>query len=105
MKIYHADRKETASLVFVNDAVLDPRPSQKVFNHSPDGFEWGYGGSGPAQLALAILLDFTGSENVAIRNYQDFKSEFIATAPQDEGFKITGDEIENWLKQRKEVKP
>lgn len=31
-----------------------------LFNHSPDGFEWGYGGSGPAQLALAILADFLG---------------------------------------------
>src|SRR5262245_22144387 len=26
-------------------------------NHSPTGFEWGYGGSGPAQLALALLVD------------------------------------------------
>lgn len=24
-------------------------------NHSPDGFEWGYAGSGPAQSAYAIL--------------------------------------------------
>jgi len=29
-----------------------------LWNHSPDGFEWGYGGSGPAQLALAIYQDF-----------------------------------------------
>src|SRR5262245_55620958 len=36
---------------------LSARRSQAVFNHSPDGFAWGYGGSGPAQLALAILLD------------------------------------------------
>jgi hypothetical protein len=26
-------------------------------NHSPTGFEWGYRGSGPAQLALALLAD------------------------------------------------
>ncbi len=30
-------------------------PRFDVRNHSPSGFEWGYGGSGPAQLALAIL--------------------------------------------------
>lgn len=28
-----------------------------LWNHSPTGFEWGYGGSGPAQLALALLAD------------------------------------------------
>lgn len=33
------------------------RPRHDLFNHSPDGFAWGYGGSGPAQLALAILAD------------------------------------------------
>ena len=27
-------------------------------NHSPTGFSWGYGGSGPAQLALAILAHY-----------------------------------------------
>lgn len=30
-----------------------------VANHSPTGHEWGYGGSGPAQLALDLLLDAT----------------------------------------------
>jgi hypothetical protein len=34
---------------------LDPRLD--LFNHSPTGFEYGYAGSGPAQLALAILAD------------------------------------------------
>jgi hypothetical protein len=43
--------------VKIDDVVLSPRRSQEVWNHSPDGFEWGYGGSGPAQLALAILLE------------------------------------------------
>ena len=28
-----------------------------IRNHSPTGFAWGYGGSGPAQLSLAILVD------------------------------------------------
>lgn len=31
-------------------------PSLAIRDHSPDGFEWGYAGSGPAQSALAILL-------------------------------------------------
>ena len=45
--------------------------------HSPDGFNWGYGGSGASDLALSILLDCCG-ENIAERLYMDFKWEFIA---------------------------
>lgn len=33
-----------------------------IYNHSPTGFEWGYSGSGPAQLALAILADHFGPD-------------------------------------------
>jgi len=33
---------------------LDPR--NDIRNHSPAGFEWGYCGSGPAQLALALVV-------------------------------------------------
>ncbi len=29
-------------LVTKNDDLLMPGPSQKVWNHSPDGFNWGY---------------------------------------------------------------
>jgi hypothetical protein len=34
----------------------------QIRNHSPTGFEWGYNGSGPAQLALAILADHFGPD-------------------------------------------
>jgi len=33
-----------------------------LFPHSTTGFNWGYGGSGPSQLALAILADFLGAK-------------------------------------------
>lgn len=55
-------------------------PRNDVRNHSPDGFEWGFGGSGPAQLALAIcleLLDGPEAEARALRCYQDVKWRFI----------------------------
>jgi hypothetical protein len=57
---------------------LTPAASQALINHSPDGFEWGYQGSGPAQLALAILLDFTRDPELADRYHQMFKSEVVA---------------------------
>jgi len=35
-----------------------PAPRSDLRNHSPNGFEWGYSGSGPAQLALASAYGF-----------------------------------------------
>lgn len=60
---------------------LDPGPSLKVRNHSPTGFAWGYEGSGPAQLALALLLDFTGDRGFAAAHYQTFKRDVVARWP------------------------
>ena len=68
-------------IVYLNDRRLDPGPSQNVFNHSPDGFAWGYGGSGPAQLALAVLLVECPSKKIALANYQSFKWDVIAKLP------------------------
>jgi hypothetical protein len=63
--------------VWLDGVLLDPRPSQALRNHSPDGFNWGYAGSGPSQLALAIVLELTGKAE----GYQDFKFETIANIP------------------------
>lgn len=67
--------------VWINGIRLLPNDSQKVHNHSPDGFKWGYGGSGPAQLALAILLLYLPPD-IAQLHYQDFKFGYIAGLPQ-----------------------
>ncbi len=64
-------------------------------NHSPTGFCWGYGGSGPAQTALAILADYFGDDQTALRLYQQFKSLVIATLPMDQDFELTGEQINN----------
>lgn len=54
-----------------------------VRNHSPSGFEWGYSGSGPAQLAVAILCDIYGPESAEVLMYQDFKSAVIVQLPKE----------------------
>jgi hypothetical protein len=75
---------------------LDLEASLKVVNHSPTGFCWGYGGSGPAQLALAILLDhFNGDRGRALALYQDFKFKVIARLPQDDNFVLTNAQVES----------
>jgi hypothetical protein len=68
---------------------------QQIIQHSPDGFEWGYGGSGPADFALNILLLFT-NEETARRLHQVFKWRFVATLPREGGI-IKGNEIRAWL--------
>jgi hypothetical protein len=62
-------------------------------NHSPTGFAWGYGGSGPAQLALAILADHLGDDARAARLHQRFKWRAIGPLNGDAGFVLTGKEV------------
>ena len=70
--------------VYLDGKFLDPRPSQAHRNHSPDGYNWGYSGSGPAQLALAIMLKITGKSD----GYQDFKFAVISSIPMGADFEI-----------------
>lgn len=78
---------------------LLPDASQKLYNHSPDGFQWGYGGSGPAQLALALLLDATSVPETALEFYQQFKWDKVAR--WGEVWSITKSEILIWLEKQK----
>jgi hypothetical protein len=109
MKNYHIHRLkqqegqygEVIVRVIENDLPqydLSPYASQQLRTHSPVGFEFGYIGRGPAQLALAILLDATGSERIALRWYNEFKFEFIANIENDGGM-ILGEDIAQWIEQ------
>jgi hypothetical protein len=86
--------------VVVNDGnsvrILRPAASQKVRNHSPDGFEYGYAGSGPSQLALAICLDHLKDAKQAESVYMPFKFGFITPMPA-QGGDITGDQIDEFV--------
>lgn len=84
--------------VYVDGASLDLDASLAVFNHSPDGFGWGYGGSGPSQLALAILLRFTDAVT-AVRYHQAFKWAYVARWPQGQPVMAEVD-VELWLRQQ-----
>ena len=70
---------------------LDPRFDLRT--HSPDGFSWGYHGSGCAQLALAILADAIGDER-AIANYHMFKGRVVANWPEDRHWIMAVEEVE-----------
>lgn len=85
--------------------------------HSPTGFETGYSGSGPADLAASILADHFGIEPdrmrrvwekslgdnnnpamMVIRLHQLFKASFIAPRHLDPGesYEITSVDIADW---------
>jgi hypothetical protein len=65
-----------------------------MVNHSPTGIAWGYGGSGPAQCALAILIDYQSDEERARALYQDFKFKVVARFPANAEWTLTGRQIE-----------
>jgi hypothetical protein len=81
---------------------LIPKRSLDLVSHSPSGFEWGYGGSGPAQLAVALLLDYTDDEEVALARYTEFKNEVVSQlecAGRDGCWRLTGSTIESVLRE------
>lgn len=94
MKVYSGVRTPDGCRVSVADE-LGPRDlamRNDVRNHSPDGAEWGYSGSGPAQLSLAILCDALGDTGRAERVYQRFKARVIAAITTDR-WTLTGEEV------------
>jgi uncharacterized protein DUF6166 len=84
--------------------VVDPQPGEQIpierplplrldlRNHSPTGFSWGYGGSGPSQLALALLAHVCGDE-IARAHYQQFKLDVIARLPGEQPWELTEEHI------------
>lgn len=85
--------------VFIHKKELKPTRSFRIRRHSPDGFAWGYTGSGPAQLALALLLELCDRE-VAKRFYQDFKREVIAGLDKDRDFKIPTGLVQEFISKK-----
>jgi hypothetical protein len=79
---------------------LKPDRSQRVSNRSPSGFQWGYKGSGPHQLALGILLDHTDDREFAKRHYHDFTVEIIRHI-EDDTAELPVSLIEDWVGGRK----
>jgi hypothetical protein len=105
VKRYQGRREGSAAEVTVDGRPLNPRFD--LWDHSPSGFEWGYGGSGPAQLALALLADHTGDDEEAVALHQDFKRVVVARLPY-RGWELTGSQMDTWLeivKSRSTVEP
>jgi hypothetical protein len=78
------------------DNVRGLDPQLHLRNHSPTGFDWGYGGSGPAQLSLGILCAVLKDCDAALQLYQRFKWDVVSKLPK--GFWMLGsDQVETWV--------
>jgi hypothetical protein len=84
---------------------------QRHMHYAPTGFDWGFGGSGPADLALNVLALFlplaANVTGVALRDgssvseatwalHQAFKYDLIATLPRAGGH-LTAETIRAWI--------
>jgi hypothetical protein len=84
---------------------------QRHVHYAPKGFDWGFGGSGPADLALNVLALFlplaADATGVALRDgssiseaawvlHQAFKYDLIATLPRAGG-DISAKTIRTWI--------
>jgi hypothetical protein len=95
MKIYKGERlSEGGVKVVVIENEIEKPLIHKAY-HSPTGFEWGYLGSGPADLARSILWDFVKEESTRSL-YMKFKEDFVSG--WGDKWQLTGQDIDNWLK-------
>lgn len=101
MKLYRGIRtdqgcKVQVSLSHVRVFWTDLRPCNHIRNHSPDGCNWGYQGSGPAQLALALAVDLLGLAGADPDVYQTLKRDLVAKIEND-NWTLTEEEVRAYL--------
>ena len=90
MATYIGIRAGEVIAVTVDDVPLQLRHDLRTL--SMDGYEWGYIGSGPYQLALDILAHELG-ERRALGNYKSFCENTIARLKSDQ-WVLEGEQIE-----------
>lgn len=90
------------SVVWVFDGT-GPRQQLELYSdgprHSPTGFAHGYSGSGPAELAYSLIRRVYRGRRPAPRLYQAFKRQRIAALDQQKGWRITFEEIRDFVRQ------
>lgn len=107
---FHCRRELGTPQVLVVTRGEDHRPALRtplahVERHSPDGFEWGYAGSGPSDLALSIMCFFLGRAQAEEQGfYIDFRRAFIESLPEAGGW-LEGGVIVAWLRDRGQQPP
>ena len=94
MKTYAGKRTIDGLVVTVDGRPLDPHYEIKRFTKY--GFEWTYEGDSPQQLALAILADYLGDGDRAVRLSSPFMKKVVANFDND--WELSGAEIDAALR-------
>ena len=95
MATYTGVRAGSRVVVLVDGAPLCPRLDLHPL--CPSGFDWGYPGSGPSQLALALLADhWPLDENRALSEYRRFMRQVIARISGDR-WSLTGEDVDHLI--------
>jgi hypothetical protein len=89
MKIYEGERAMDGVKVTVNGTPLASRNDIRSFTHT--GFEWGFVGPGPQQLALALLADHLGDDERALALCRSFMERL--TSQLDNDWQLTAADI------------
>jgi len=73
-------------------------PRTDLMKHTPNGaFECGFKGSGPSQLALAILADHLNDVGEAVDLHLNFRDRVIVGLPRDRDWRLTKANIDTQL--------
>jgi hypothetical protein len=94
MKTYEGKRTIDGLRVTVDGKPLGEHYDVKRF--TTYGFEWTYEGESPQQLALAILADYLGDNDRAIRLSEPFMKKVVANLDND--WILKSGEIDSALK-------
>ena len=94
MKLYRGKRDAGGATVTVDGQPLDPRPD--LMPQYTAQFEWGYDGTGPSRLGIAILADCYGDDDKAVALHKQFVGAYLALL-QSEEWQLRGDDIEGML--------
>ena len=102
MKTYkgHKDSRFNHQLVFVlrSEKPRMPYPLRQAWKDDAIGFNWGYAGASHDHLALSILVDFFGTEDIHRDVCKQFKTDFLHNAGPE--LKITEEQIIDWIANR-----
>lgn len=93
MKTYTGDRTIDGVKVLVDGRPLPDRSDINCFSQM--GFEWGYEGAEPRQLAFALLIDHCGKSDFARSSCEQFMRSVIANF--DNEWLVTSEDIEEYI--------
>lgn len=78
----------------IRDGCVSPLPHRNdLANSSPDGLSWGYLGSAPDQLAVAMLMEVLGDWERVRPISLEFRNTFIARLPRQRNWSADGSDI------------